>query len=142
LIVNGDEIQACGDCGLWNDDAAVEKMGPLGVSVFFGDDGRPRVQEQPGVIEPGPGGALRFVTPSTPHFLTRTRAAALIDRVREIEARQRGTDEGVALAILLDDFGLSPLEQCPGEAHSNGHIDHCSRCKPGWGYVGRPVKVR
>jgi hypothetical protein len=27
------------------------------------------------------------------------------------------------------------LEPCTGEAHENGHIDHCMRCAPAWGVI-------
>lgn len=27
------------------------------------------------------------------------------------------------------------LEDCPGEAHRNAHIDNCMRCAPLWGVV-------
>lgn len=30
------------------------------------------------------------------------------------------------------------LEDCPGEAHRNAHIDNCSRCAPLWGVIVTP----
>lgn len=35
------------------------------------------------------------------------------------------------------------LIPCPGEAHSNGFIDHCSVCMPRWGWVEKiPMQIR
>lgn len=33
------------------------------------------------------------------------------------------------------------LVRCPGEAHSNAHIDHCGICAPRWGWVDELAPV-
>lgn len=86
--------------------------------------------------------------------MRRKQATALIDELRKMLATWRagppvtsgGDDESVVmvplwqLEELLQRYQIKPLERCPGEAHSNAFIDHCSLCAPRWGWVG-PVEV-
>lgn len=75
--------------------------------------------------------------------MKRSKAAGLIDDIRVLAARgaDPGCDLGSLLACVLVDYGLAPLVQCHGEAHSNLHIDNCMACAPRWGYVGAKEKV-
>jgi hypothetical protein len=43
------------------------------------------------------------------------------------------TSKGATYALVTrEPTGTAP---CPGDAHSNPHIDHCGVCMPGWGTV-------
>lgn len=72
--------------------------------------------------------------------MKRSKAANLIDDLRQLDAKHRFhdvKDEGaLGLRAILESFDLTPLEPCDGESHSNAHIDNCSRCAPRWGFVG------
>jgi hypothetical protein len=73
----------------------------------------------------------------------RSKAADLIDRIREIAAdTERSPELAIRnLRMLLESAGMSPLTACGGEAHSNAFIDNCMRCAPRWGFVGKKEPV-
>ncbi len=73
--------------------------------------------------------------------MRRSRAADLIDDVRQMASQPERTYTAQELGDLLAQYGLAPLEPCGGEAHSNAFIDNCSRCAPRWGFVGRKEPV-
>jgi hypothetical protein len=78
--------------------------------------------------------------------MKRSKAADLIDAIRVIVARSEAQElvadtAAELVAIELAEFGLTPLEPCGGEAHSNAHIDNCSLCAPRWGFVGKKEPV-
>lgn len=72
--------------------------------------------------------------------LTRSKAAKLIGDVRKLLAARKSPEE--IERALQENYGVDPLVSCPGEAHQNGHQDHCGVCMPHWGYVGPEVTVR
>jgi hypothetical protein len=80
--------------------------------------------------------------------VTRTEAGALLDEIlRHLDTFTRDTnaDRMQILSTLFDAVqarGLAVPHPCPGEAHSNPHVDHCGLCSPGWGTVSIPVRVR
>jgi len=71
--------------------------------------------------------------------MKRSKAADLIDDLRTLP--RHGSDPAANLLALLSRYGLDPLEECGGEAHSNAHIDNCMRCAPRWGFVGKKEPV-
>lgn len=72
--------------------------------------------------------------------MRRGQAADFIDDVRELAAKE-ASGTAVRLSVLLERYGLTPLEPCGGEAHSNAFIDNCPRCSPRWGFVGAKEPV-
>jgi hypothetical protein len=68
--------------------------------------------------------------------MKRSKAADLIDKLRQMAANNDGVYDAHDIGDLLAQYDLSPLEPCGGEAHSNAYIDSCSRCAPRWGFVG------
>lgn len=71
--------------------------------------------------------------------MRRKQATAMIDEIRVLATEASGT--AVRLTELLRKYGIPELEACPGEAHSNPHIDNCALCAPRWGWVGPVEKV-
>lgn len=68
--------------------------------------------------------------------MKRSKAADLIDKLREMACLYDRTYTAFELADLLAQYNLAPLEPCDGEAHSSAYIDNCGRCSPRWGFVG------
>jgi hypothetical protein len=90
---------------------------------------------------------------SDPIYMRRKDAARLIERIRIILRGGEQEDDGRlpapsdehklhAIHLVFQDARIPPLELCPGEAHSNPHIDNCGSCAPRWGLVGPEVKIR
>ncbi len=55
----------------------------------------------------------------------------------------RNTRTGKLNVRALKRAGLSGavhMVPCPGEAHSNAHIDHCMLCAPEWGVIEVPAE--
>ena len=80
--------------------------------------------------------------PKAPNTLTAREAADLIESIRRALTLSV-SEAGVVAAIrkVLREQGIEPLRPCNGEAHSNPHVDYCSRCMPRWEWVGAPVCV-
>jgi hypothetical protein len=73
--------------------------------------------------------------------MKRSKAADLIDKIREMASLTDRTYSASELGDLLAQYNLAPLEPCGGEAHSNAFIDNCMRCAPRWGFVGKKEPV-
>lgn len=41
----------------------------------------------------------------------------------------------VTISDLCRAIGIRRVKRCPGEAHSNPHVDNCGRCAPRWGWI-------
>jgi hypothetical protein len=70
------------------------------------------------VVDPVTGGAMAFV----PLNMTRREAEKQLATRPILSSGQ----------LCRDGYHLIP---CPGQAHSNAHIDNCSQCAPRWGWV-------
>ena len=77
-------------------------------------------------------------------YLSRTQAAELIDRVRQllVDPIHEVTVEAAIREMLVEQFCIPPLQKCNGEAHSNAFIDNCGSCMPRWGVTGKLLKVK
>lgn len=71
--------------------------------------------------------------------IRRARAADILDEVRVLLAR-RHSPEAIE-SELNHRFGIEPLVECRGEAHSDANIDHCMVCAPRWGWTGPRIKI-
>jgi hypothetical protein len=71
--------------------------------------------------------------------VNRHQAERLIEDVRAMLALRRDPEH--IERKLRRVYGIEPLEHCPGEAHANPHIDHCSQCMPRWGFLGAKVEI-
>jgi len=68
-----------------------------------------------------------------------SRAEDLLDQLRVMLAA--GHSATHIQRELRIKHGLEPLEACPGEAHSDLFIDHCSQCAPRWGWLGKRERI-
>ncbi len=75
--------------------------------------------------------------------MKRSKAADLIDEARALlyDHTKPAHNRIAHLQLLFERFNVGKLEECGGEAHSNAHIDNCSRCAPRWGWVGKKEPV-
>jgi hypothetical protein len=83
---------------------------------------------------------LNTAAHDVPHLMARSRAAKLLDDIRQALAR-RDSAETIENFIQRQ-YGIDPLLPCRGEAHSNAYIDNCMCCAPRWGHVGKGIKIR
>lgn len=42
---------------------------------------------------------------------------------------------------IASSHGLEVPHTCPGDAHSNPHVDNCGICMPNWGWVAKDLKI-
>lgn len=71
--------------------------------------------------------------------MPRTKAAKMLDRIREMLALRQSSEE--IERRINKEFGIEPLKNCDGEAHSNAMIDDCHACAPRWGLIGTYIKI-
>jgi len=55
-----------------------------------------------------------------------------------------GRDEKLTstLTEIFTEAGIRLPRPCPGEAHENPNIDHCSLCMPDWGIIYHMISVK
>lgn len=81
--------------------------------------------------------------------IKRSKAAKILEEIRQILANSKPTEENTVLADFIDrleevltDNGIPPLTKCNGEAHStNPYAVNCGICAPRWGLVGPFIKI-
>jgi len=74
------------------------------------------------------------------YFVPRSVASKILEDIRRALACKMPPE--VIENLIQARYSIDPFLPCPGGAHENAHVDHCSVCAPRWGWVGKGIKVR